>query len=103
MGEWRPEQQTDRHVPPFSYGIKSLRNKANDDNPENTDTPRTDKDDTSHTNRYDSIKILQDTKNTNDDDEYKEDTSKHQDSNESVGNPETSDTSHNEIVINTTK
>ena len=42
-------------------------------------------------------------KNTNDDYEYKEDTSRHQDGNESAGNPETSDNSCNEIVINTTK
>ena len=42
-------------------------------------------------------------KNTNEVDEYKEDTSKHQDINESVDNPETSDTSRNESVINTTK
>ena len=34
-------------------------------------------------------------KNKNDDDENKEDTSKHQDGNESVDNPETSDTSRN--------
>ena len=38
------------HVIPFSSGIKSLRNKANDDNPETTDTSCTDKDDTSRTN-----------------------------------------------------
>ena len=42
-------------------------------------------------------------KNTNDNDTYKEDTSQHQDGNESVDNPETSDTSRNEIIINTTK
>ena len=36
-------------VPPFSSGIKSLRNKKNCDNPENIDTSRTDKDDTAHT------------------------------------------------------
>ena len=38
------------HIPPFSSGFKLLRNKANDDNPETTDTSRTDKDDTSRTN-----------------------------------------------------
>ena len=43
------------HVPPSSYGFKSLRNKANDDNPETTDTSCTDKDDMSCTNRDDSI------------------------------------------------
>ena len=42
-------------------------------------------------------------KNTNDDDEYKQDNLKNQDGNESVDNPETSDTSRNESVINTTK
>ena len=42
-------------------------------------------------------------KDTNEDDEYKEDTSKHQDGNEIVDHPETSDTSHNESVITTTK
>ena len=42
-------------------------------------------------------------KNTNYDEEFKEDTSKHQDSNESVDNPKTADISRNEIVINTTK
>ena len=43
------------HVHPFPLGFKSFRNKANDDNPETTDTSRTDKDDTSRTNRDDSI------------------------------------------------
>ena len=38
------------HVTPFSSGFKSLRNNSNDDNPETTDTSRTDKDDTSRTN-----------------------------------------------------
>ena len=42
-------------------------------------------------------------KNSNDDEKYKEDTPKHQDGNESVNNPETSDNSRNESVINTTK
>ena len=46
---------------------------------------------------------MRDTKNTNDDDKYKEDTSKHQYGNKSVDNPETSNTLRNEIVINTTK
>ena len=43
------------HVPPFSSGCILLRNKANYDNPETTDTLRTDKDDTSCNNRDDSI------------------------------------------------
>ena len=47
----------------------------------------------SHTNQYDSIAKVKNTKNTNDDDEYKEDTSKHQDDYERVDNTETSDNS----------
>ena len=43
------------------------------------------------------------TENTNDDDTYKEDTSKHQDGNEHVENPETSDTLRYESDIKTTK
>ena len=31
------------HVPPFPSGFKSLRNEANDNNPETTDTSRNDK------------------------------------------------------------
>ena len=46
---------------------KSLRNKENDDNPDTTDTSHTKKDDTSHTNQGDSIEIVKDMKNTNDD------------------------------------
>ena len=42
-------------------------------------------------------------KNTNDYDKYKEGTLKHQYGNENVDNPETSYTSRNESVINTTK
>ena len=38
------------HVPPFPPGNKLLINQGNDDNPETTDTSRTDKCDTSHTN-----------------------------------------------------
>ena len=84
-------------------GMKPLRNEKNDDDPETTDTSHTDKDDTSHNNRDDSIENIKEMKNTNDDDKYKENTSKHQDGNESVDNSETSDTSRNESVINTTK
>ena len=43
------------YVTPFSSGFKSLRNKANDDNPETIDTSCTDKYDTSRTNRDDFI------------------------------------------------
>ena len=42
-------------------------------------------------------------KDTNDDDEYKEETSKLQDGNESVDNSETSDTLRDDIIIKTTK
>ena len=57
----------------------------------------------SHTSRDDSITKAKDNKNTNDDDKYKQDTSKLQDGNKHVDNPETSDTFCNESVINTTK
>ena len=61
------------------------------------------KDDMSHTNQYDSICKSENTKNTNDDDEYKEDTSKHQDGYERVDNTETPDNLRDESVIKTTK
>ena len=57
----------------------------------------------SHTSRDDYIEKSKDTKNTNDDDEYKEDTSKLQDHNERVDNPETSDTLRDDSFINKTK
>ena len=57
------------HVPPFPSGFISLSNKAYDDNSETTDTSRTDKDDTLHTNRNVSIEYLKATKNINDDEE----------------------------------
>ena len=68
-------------VPPFIPGNKILLNKENDDNPETTNTSLSEKDDTSHTKRDDSIAKVKNTKNTNDDDKYKENTSKHQDGN----------------------
>ena len=74
------------HVPPFTPGFKSLRNEANDDNTETKDTSRTDKDDTSRTNQDNSIENMKATKNTNDDDEYKEENYQYQDSNETVIN-----------------
>ena len=46
---------------------------------------------------------MKDEKNTNDDDEYKEETSKLQYCNESVDNSETSDTLCYDIIIKTTK
>ena len=74
--QWIPS-----HITPFSSGIKSLRNEENYDNPETTNTSSTDKYDTSHTNRDDYIENVKDMKIKNDDDEYKEDTSQHQDGN----------------------
>ena len=49
------------------------------------------------------LKKVRDTKNTNDYDKYREDTSKIWDGNERVDNPETWDTFCDEIVIKTTK
>ena len=49
----------------------------------------------SHTKQDDYIAKVKDIKNTNDDDEYKEDTLKHRDGNEHVDNPETSYTLRN--------
>ena len=43
------------------------------------------------------------TKNNNDDDKYRDNTSKHQDGNKRVDNPETSDNFCDENFINTTK
>ena len=57
----------------------------------------------SHTIRDDSIAKAKDKKNKNDDNKYKEDTSKLQDGNERVDNPETSDTLCDNSVIKTTK
>ena len=72
------------NVPPFYSGFKSLRHKANDDNPETTDTSHTYKDDTLRTNQDDSIENVKAIKNTNDDDKYKEENFQHQHINESV-------------------
>ena len=46
---------------------------------------------------------MKDRKNTNNDDKYKDNTSKHQYGNECVDNHETSDTLHSESVIKATK
>ena len=69
----RKDQSLPPHVPKFPPGFKSLRNQADDDHHESTDTPCTDKDDMSRNNSDDSIENVKATKNTNDDDEYKED------------------------------
>ena len=55
-------------VPPFIPGNKILLNEDDYDNPKNTDTSQSEKDDTSHTSREDSIAKVKDTKNANDDD-----------------------------------
>ena len=57
----------------------------------------------SHTSRDDFISKAKNTINTNDDDKYKEDTFKHQDGNERVDNPKTSDTLCDDSIIKTTK
>ena len=66
---------------PFIPGNKILLNKENDQNPETTDTLQSEKYDMSYNSLYDSIAKVKDTKNTNDDGKYKEDTSKLQDGN----------------------
>ena len=76
-------------VPTFLPGNKILLNKDNDDNPETTDTSKSEKYDTPHTNRDDYIVKVKDTICFNDYDKYKEDNSKHQNDNEPVDNPET--------------
>ena len=57
----------------------------------------------SHTSRDDFIEKAKDIKNTNDNDEYKQETSKHQDGNECVDNPETSDMLCDDSIIKETK
>ena len=57
-----------RKVPPFPPRFKSLKNEANDDDHETTDTSHTYRDDTSCTKRDDSIENIKATKTTNDDD-----------------------------------
>ena len=56
------------HAPTSPPGFKSLRNKANDDNPVSIDTSLNDKDDTSHTDRDGSIENVKVKNNTNDND-----------------------------------
>ena len=76
----------------FLPGNKILLNEENDNNPETTDTSISQKYDMSHTSQDDFIEKAKEEKNTNYDDEYKEETLKLQYSNESVDNSETSDT-----------
>ena len=54
------------HVPKFSTGFKSLRNEADDDHPESTDTSRTDRDGKSRTDQDYSVENLKAMKNKND-------------------------------------
>ena len=61
---------------PFLPGNKRLLNKDNDDNPETTDTSLSEKYDMSHTSTDDFTGKTDDKTITNNDDEYKEETSK---------------------------
>ena len=88
---------------PFIAGNKIQLKEGNYHNPETTDTSQSEKYYISHISRDYFIEKVKRHKNTNDDDEYKEDTSKHQDSNESIDNPETSDTLCDDRIIKTIK
>ena len=88
---------------PFIPGNTIRLNKDNDYNPETTDTSLSKKDDMLHANPYDFTEKTKYEKSTNDDDKYKEETSKFQDGNESVDNSETSDNLRDDSIINTTK
>ena len=57
----------------------------------------------SHTSPYDFTETKNDKKITNNDDKYKEETSKNKEGNESVDNSETSDTLRDDRIIKTTK
>ena len=74
------------YLPKFILGFKSFRNKADGDHQESIDTSRTYRYDTPRTYKYDSIENLKAINNKNIDDEYKEDNSQHQHSNESIIN-----------------
>ena len=87
----------------FLPGNKILLNEENNHNPEPTDTSQSEKYDMSHTTRDDYIEKAKDTTNTNEDEKYKKDTSKLQDSNECVDNPKTSDNLRDDSVIKKTK
>ena len=84
--EFQKYQCLPSQVPQFSSIFNSLRNEANDDNPETTDTSRTEKDDTSRTDKDNYIENLKSMESKNDDDEYKEDNLQHQHCNEIVIN-----------------
>ena len=87
---------------PFLPVNKRLLNEDNYYNPETTDTSLSGKDDMSH-NIPDDFTEKKDKTITNNDDKYKEETSKLQDGNESVDNSETSDTLRYDHIIKTTK
>ena len=82
---------------------KILLNEDNYDDPETTDTSLSGKYDMSHTSPDDFTEKNKWQKITNNDDEYKEETSKIQEGNESFYNYETSDALRDEIIIKTTK
>ena len=85
---------------PFIPGNKRLLNEDNDDNPKTTDPSLYEKYDMSHTSPDTFTEIKNDKNITNNDDEYKEETSKIQEGNESVDNSETSDTLRDDSIIN---
>ena len=87
----------------FLSGNKRLLNKDNDNNPETTDTSLSGKYDMSHNIPYDFTEKNKWQKITNNDDEYKEETSTIQEGNESVDNYETLDTLRYDSIIRTTK
>ena len=72
------------HLPKFPPEFKSLRNEEKNDNPESKDNSKTDIDDMSLTDWDDFIENVKATKNTNDENKYKEDNKQHQDDNENV-------------------
>ena len=88
---------------PFIPGNKISLKEDNDDNPEITVTSLYGKDDMSHTSKDDFTGKTNDKKITNNDDEYKEETSKIKEGNESVDSFETSDNLRDDSIIKTTK
>ena len=75
----------------------------NDDNPETTDTSLSGKDDMSQSIKDDFTRGKNDKNITNHDEDYKEETSKRKEGNESVDNSETSDNLCGDCIILTTK
>ena len=78
------DQSIPPNIPKFPNGFKLIRNEADGNHHESTDTSSTDRDDTSHTDQDDYIQNINSTKNKNDDEEQKEDNLQHQNGNESV-------------------